>query len=105
MRLKLCVAILCAAFAMAVVATPSDVAAQTTAQKKRAAAKKQAAKRYGPVPVSMAPPRARITVQPRSFLDPGREILPGSQHGFTDYAFPAGQSPSGVIDNRVGVHR
>lgn len=31
--------------------------------------------------------RTRITVHPRSFLDPGTEVLPG-QEKFTDYAFP-----------------
>ena len=40
--------------------------------------------------VAKAPPRARITVPRRSFLDPGREVLPGSQREFTDYAFPPG---------------
>src|SRR4029077_1223430 len=31
-------------------------------------------------------PRARITVEPRSFLDAGTEVLPGERK-FTDYAF------------------
>src|SRR5262249_48779736 len=34
-------------------------------------------------------PRARITVEPRSFLDAGTEVLPGERK-FTEYAFPAG---------------
>ena len=34
-------------------------------------------------------PRARITVEPRSFLDAGTEVLPGERK-FTDYALPAG---------------
>ena len=37
-------------------------------------------------------PRARVTVEPRSFLDGGTEIPPGERK-FTDYAFPPGYSP------------
>ena len=37
-------------------------------------------------------PRTRYVVRPRSFLDPGPELLPYSQH-YTDYAFPADYSP------------
>ncbi|HEY7297326.1 MAG TPA: hypothetical protein VH684_05250 [Xanthobacteraceae bacterium] len=37
-------------------------------------------------------PRARITVERRSFLDAGTEVLPG-EHRITDYAFPPGYSP------------
>jgi hypothetical protein len=105
--LKLCARVaLAAAVALSAagvsVAVSSDAIAQT--QKKRTVAKK-AAKRYGPVPVTMAPPRARITVQRRTFLDPGKEIIPGSQSEFTDYAFPPAWSPTSVIENRAGVHR
>jgi hypothetical protein len=54
-------------------------------------------------------PRARITVEPRSFLDAGTEVLPGERK-FTDYAFPAGpySMPLSVVQNtggRVGWHR
>ena len=42
-------------------------------------------------------PAARITVQRRSFLDAGTEVLPG-QRKFLDYAFPPGYSPTSVID-------
>jgi hypothetical protein len=45
-----------------------------------------------------AQPRARIKVQPRSFLDPGTEVLPGERK-FTDYAIPPNYSPTAVIDN------
>ena len=63
-----------------------------------------AAKKYGPVPTSMAqPPRARITVQRRSFLDAGTQVIPGDRK-FTDYAIPPGYSPIGVIENRSGVY-
>jgi hypothetical protein len=52
-------------------------------------------------------PKARVTVQQRSFLDAGTEVLPG-QRKFTDYAFPPGYSPTGVIDytsaNVTGPH-
>lgn len=42
-------------------------------------------------------PRARITVRrPRSFLDPGTEVLPYSQ-SYTNYALPPGYRPAQVI--------
>jgi len=40
--------------------------------------------------------RSRITVQPRSFLDPGPEILPGERK-YNDYAIPPGYSPLQVL--------
>jgi hypothetical protein len=102
MRMKFFAAIFCAAsIAIVGVGAASDAAAQT--QKKRTATKK--AKKYGPIPVTMAAPRARITVQRRSFLDPGKEVIPGSRHEFTDYALPPGYSPTSVIDNRGPHHR
>jgi len=104
MRLKFCAAAVCAAaLALTPVAMSSDAFAQ--GQKKRVATTKKAAKKYGPVPVSMAPPRARITVTRRSYLDPGRHIIPGSQREFTDYALPPGYSPTAVFENKGGVHR
>jgi hypothetical protein len=45
--------------------------------------------------------RARVTVQKRSFLDAGTEVLPG-QRKFTDYAFPPGYSPTSSIDFTSG---
>ena len=42
-------------------------------------------------------PPPRVTVQKRSFLDAGTEVLPG-QRKFTDYAFPPGYSPTAPID-------
>jgi hypothetical protein len=52
-------------------------------------------------------PAAHITVQRRSFLDAGTEVLPG-QRKFLDYAFPPGYSPTAVIDytgaNPTGPH-
>jgi hypothetical protein len=49
--------------------------------------------------VRKPPPKApaRVTVQKRSFLDAGTEVLPG-QRKFNDYAFPPGYSPTQVID-------
>jgi len=95
MRMKFWVAGFCAvALALTATVDPSPAA-----QKKRMTVTKKAAKKYGPVPVSMAPPRPRITVTRRSFLDPGREIIPGSRHEFTDYAHPPGYSPTAVINN------
>ena len=44
-----------------------------------------------------AKPPPRVTVQKRSFLDAGTEVLPG-QRKFTDYAFPPGYSPTAPID-------
>ena len=45
-------------------------------------------------------PRTRITVQRRSFLDGGTEVLPGERK-FLDYAFPAGElgAPYSSIGN------
>jgi hypothetical protein len=63
----------------------------------------------GQTGVRKPPPRppARITVQRRSFLDAGTEVLPG-QRKFLDYAFPPGYSPTAVIDytsaNPSGPH-
>ena len=51
-------------------------------------------------------PRARVRVQPRSFLDAGTEVLPGDRK-FTDYALPPTYMPLGVVTNvggRVGWH-
>jgi hypothetical protein len=46
-------------------------------------------------------PKARVTVEKRSFLDAGTEVLPG-QRKFLDYAYPPGYSPTGVIDYTSG---
>jgi hypothetical protein len=100
MKTKIWAAVFCAAaIGLASVAvTPAD--AQT--QKKSAA--KKAAKKYGPVPISMAPPpRARITVQRRTFLDAGTHVIPGDRK-FTDYAVPPGYYPGSVADNRGGMY-
>jgi hypothetical protein len=94
--------LLAAAFALSAVAvTPADAQAP---QQKKAAAKKVAAKKYGPVPISMAPPpRARITVTRRTYLDAGTHVIPGDRK-FTDYAVPPTYYPGGVADNRGGMY-
>ena len=94
LRIKTCLAGLCLAVLAATVVDVPPVEAQTyTAQPDR--------------PVNR--PRARITVEPRSFLDAGTEVLPGERK-FTDYAFPAGpySMPLSVVQStggRVGWHR
>jgi hypothetical protein len=42
--------------------------------------------------------RTRIIIQKRSYLDPGTEVLPGSQND-TDYAFLPSQHAASVLDN------
>jgi len=94
MGIKTCLAGLCLAMLTATVIDVPPVEAQTyTAQPDR--------------PVNR--PRARITVEPRSYLDAGTEVLPGERK-FTDYAFPAGSysMPLSVVQStggRVGWHR
>ena len=102
MTIKTYAAIFCAA----AIALSSVAVAPAEAQthQKKSAAKKVAAKKYGPVPISMAPPpRARITVTRRTFLDAGTHVIPGDRK-FTDYAVPPGYSPTSVIDNRAGIY-
>jgi hypothetical protein len=95
MLVKFCLAGVCAAaIAVTTAVVPTDALAQGS--------KKKAAKKYGPVPTTMAPPRTRITVR-RSYLDAGTHVIPGDRK-FTDYAIPPGYSPTGVIENRSGVY-
>ncbi|MGH6771734.1 MAG: hypothetical protein ACRECO_22260 [Xanthobacteraceae bacterium] len=93
MRVKLCVAGLCA---VAIALGAFDAAPADAAQKKRTATTTKK--------VVKAKPRARITVQRRSFLDAGTHVLPGDRK-FTDYALPPGYSPTSVIEHRAGNHR
>jgi hypothetical protein len=90
MGIKICAAGLCLAViaGMPIVVTP--VEAQTTNREVNG-------------------PRARVTVEPRSFLDAGTEVLPGERK-FTDYALPAGSysMPLSVVQStggRVGWHQ
>src|SRR5262245_38599536 len=100
MTLKICAALFCAAaLTLAPVAvTPAD------AQTQKKSATKKSAKKYGPVPISMAPPpRSRITVTRRTFLDAGTHVIPGDRK-FTDYALPPAYYPASVADNRAGMY-
>lgn len=100
MLMKLCVAgVSAAAIVLATVAVSSDASAQG---QNRATATKKTAKKYGPVPTTMAPPRTRVTVR-RSYLDAGTHVIPGDRK-FTDYAIPPGYSPTSVIEHRSGVY-
>lgn len=97
MTRKICAAAFCAAaLALSAVAvTPADAQSH-----KKSAAKKK----FGPVPTSMAPPpRARITVTRRSYLDAGTHVIPGDRK-FKDYALPPTYYPSAVADNRGGMY-
>jgi hypothetical protein len=58
-------------------------------------------KRHVAKPARPGDPKARVTVEKRSFLDAGTEVLPG-QRKFLDYAYPPGYSPTGVIDYTSG---
>jgi hypothetical protein len=100
MTLKICAAVFCAA----ALALSSAAVTPADAQTQKKSATKKAAKRYGPVPISMAPPpRARITVQRRTFLDAGTHVIPGDRK-FTDYALPPTYYPGSVADNRGGMY-
>ena len=93
-----------AIFCAAAIALSSIAVTPVEAQTQKKSATKKAAKKYGPVPTSMAPPpRSRITVTRRTYLDAGTYVIPGDRK-FTDYAVPPGYSPTSVIDNRGGVY-
>lgn len=85
----MCVVVIAAAFAAFSAATAE------------AATKKQryGAKRFDPVAEYRGVRRSpsRITVRPRSYLDAGTEVFPGSMP-YTDYAFPPTEYPFRSID-------
>jgi hypothetical protein len=91
MRLTLWAAGLCAGViaVMAYAAPPAE-----------AAQKKKSVSTYSRSQVVASRPRTRITVQRRSFLDGGTEVLPGERK-FMDYAFPPGEqgAPLSVVEN------
>jgi hypothetical protein len=93
MRLRILGAAALAALIVVAVAPAAPALAQTSPA---AQAKKDAAERD-----AQARARARVTVQKRSFLDAGTEVLPG-QRKFKDYAFPPGYSPTSSIDYTSG---
>ena len=45
--------------------------------------------------------RTRVIIEKRSYLDPGKEVLPGSRHDL-DYAQNPNHRAMGVLDNTVG---
>lgn len=97
MDIKMCAAGLC----LAVIAATSVVVAPVEAAPKK---KSYVYTTQADPPVNR--PRARVTVQPRSFLDAGTEVLPGERK-FIDYALPPDYFPMGVVSNvggRVGWH-
>jgi hypothetical protein len=85
MALKLCAAGFCAALIAALASVPAEAAA-----KKRVVAPDRTERIT--VIDENGRARTRITVAPRSFLDPGREPLPGSRSN-NEYAYPPGYSP------------
>jgi hypothetical protein len=87
-------ALLAGAFSLSVV--PAEAAKRVV--------KKQRVTHVAQVQRHVQRPRTRITVQRRSFLDPGTEVLPGEEKS-TDYVFPPGYSPTQVIDNTAFSHR
>ena len=87
-------ALIAGAFSLSVV--PAEAAKRVV--------KKQRVTHVAQVQRHVQRPRTRITVQRRSFLDPGTEVLPGTDHA-TDYIFPSGYSPTEVIDNTPFSHR
>jgi hypothetical protein len=91
MRLKLTAALCFGLVAFGLVSAPAD--AQT---RRRAVVSDGAGTRYVETDES-GRTRTKIVVQRRSFLDGGTEVLPG-QRKFTDYVYPPGYSPTGVID-------
>jgi hypothetical protein len=89
---------ICAAGLLAVVAAMPIVVAPVEAQTTR--------REYVYTTRAVPPvnrPRARITVEPRSFLDAGTEVLPGERK-FTEYAFPTGpySTPLSVVQSTGG---
>jgi hypothetical protein len=72
---------------------PADAAPK----KKRAAAKKVYVQ-------PSQPPRSRIVVQPRSYLDAGTYVQPGERK-FMDYAIPPNYNPASVFENKGNNHR
>jgi hypothetical protein len=92
MRLTTWVAGLCAAAigAMALAGAPADAAS-----KKRRVAQKDRTERITIID-ERGRAHTRITVAPRSFLDPGTEMIPGESKQL-DYALPLGYSPLQVL--------
>jgi hypothetical protein len=71
-----------AAIAAALAVTLAAAPAGAATKKKTVTTTKQTATSHA---------RSRITVRPRSYLDAGTEVYPGSKN-YTDYVFPPGYS-------------
>jgi hypothetical protein len=98
MAWKMYAAGLCAAVIVAAAITPVEAQTGTPSGKRDVSRTTRVAKAERP--------RARVRVEPRSFLDGGTEVAPGDRK-FLDYAIPPGYQPMGVVTNtggRVGWH-
>ena len=90
MRLKTCVAGLCASVVAVMAFANTPASAES---KKKGVVAKQAGRTESITIVDESGrARTRITVTPRSFLDAGTELLPGENKSF-DYAVPPAYSP------------
>ncbi len=95
MRLKFVAAIVAAIGALAVVAAPADAAPK----KKRIVYDARGHTVFTSRDED-GRTRTRIIIQKRSYLDPGTEVLPGTEHD-RDYASFPNQRASSVLDNTV----
>jgi hypothetical protein len=99
MGLKIFAAGLCAAVAVAAIAVPT-ADAQTR--------KRQQSYVYEIAPDGSfvkRPPRSRVVVTRRSFLDAGTEVQPGERK-YMNYAFPTGYNSFDIlVNNTAGFHR
>jgi hypothetical protein len=86
--------VLCVVVIATVFAALSATTAEAVSKKKR-----YVAKRFDPVAEYRGLRRSPswITVRPRSYLDPGTEVFPGSMP-YTDYAFPPTEYPFRTVD-------
>lgn len=85
--LKRTAAIVVAAACVVAFAAPADAARK----------KRHFVRTYAQERVAAVPPRARITVRRRSYLDGGTEVMPGERK-FNDYARPVGALATSPVD-------
>jgi hypothetical protein len=91
-------------FWMIAIGAAAILAGTTLAPPPAAAAAKKRVASVTSQQVVTTRPRARVTVQRRSYLDPGNYIIPGEDRS-RDYANPPGYSPLSVIENTPFYHR
>jgi len=91
MRLKVIVAGIAAAIVLGLVAAPAD------AQDSRGGISSRGHTVFTNRDES-GRARTRVIIQKRSFLDPGTEVLPGTEHNH-DYAVMPSESAISVLDN------